>query len=45
MEKHFSKIQTNSTVIDKNGFAQWTEKRGNRTIQNANRVSRTGFKV
>jgi len=43
--KHFSKIQTNSTVIDKNGFAQWTEKRGNRTIQNANRVSRTGFKV
>jgi len=45
LEKHFSKIQTNSTVIDKNGFAQWTEKRGNRTIQNANRVSRTGFKV
>jgi len=43
--KHFGKIQTNSTVIDKNGFAQWTEKRGNRTIQNANRVSRTGFKV
>jgi len=45
MSKHFSKIQTNNTVFDKNGIRQWSEKNGNRTIQNANRVSRTGFKV
>lgn len=45
MSKHFSKIQTNNTTFDKNGFRSWSEKNGNRTIQNNNRVSRTGFRV
>ena len=45
MSKHFAKIQTNTTTIDKRGFSQWTERNGNRTIQNNNRVSRTGFNV
>jgi len=45
MSKHFSKIQTNNTTFDKNGFRSWSEKNGNRTIQNNNRVSRTGFKI
>lgn len=45
MSKHFAKIQTNTTTIDKRGFSQWTERNGNRTIQNNNRVSRTGFKI
>lgn len=43
--KHFAKIQTNTTNIDKRGFSQWSERNGNRTIQNNNRVSRTGFKI
>jgi len=45
MSKHFAKIQTNTTNIDKRGFSQWSERNGNRTIQNNNRVSRTGFKI
>ena len=45
MSKHFGKIQTNTTNIDKRGFSQWSERNGNRTIQNNNRVSRTGFKI
>lgn len=45
MSKHFAKIQTNNTVFDRNGFRSWSEKNGNRTIQNNNRVSRTGFNV
>lgn len=45
MSKHFSKIQTNNTTFDKNGIRSWSEKNGNRTIQNNNRVSRTGFKI
>jgi len=43
--KHFAKIQTNNTTFDKNGFSSWSEKNGNRTKQNANRVSGIGFKV
>lgn len=45
MGRHFAKIQTNTTNIDKRGFSQWSERNGNRTIQNNNRVSRTGFKI
>lgn len=45
MSKHFSKIQTNVTTFDRNGMRSWTEKNGNRTIQNNNRVSGNGFKV
>jgi len=45
MGKHFAKIQTNNTVFDKKGFSSWAESNGNKTRQNANRVSRTGFKV
>jgi len=45
MSKHFSRIQVNNTSFDKNGFSSWSERNGNRTKQNANRVSRTGFKV
>jgi hypothetical protein len=45
LSKHFGKIQTNTTVFDKNGIRTWSESNGNKTIQNANRVSRTGLKV
>jgi hypothetical protein len=45
LSKHFGKIQTNTTIIDKNGVRTWSESNGNKTIQNANRVSRTGLKV
>ena len=45
MSKHFSRIQVNNTSFDKKGFSSWSERNGNRTKQNANRVSRTGFKV
>jgi len=45
MSKHFSRIQVNNTSFDKNGFSSWSERNGNRTKQNANRVSRTGFRV
>lgn len=43
--KHFAKIQTNNTTFDRNGFSSWIGSNGNKTIQNNNRVSRTGFKV
>jgi len=45
MSKHFARIQTNHTSFDRNGFRSWSESNGNRTIQNNNRVSRTGFNV
>jgi hypothetical protein len=45
LSKHFGKIQTNTTIFDKNGIRTWSESNGNKTIQNANRVSRTGLKV
>ena len=45
MAKHFSKIQTNVTNIDQNGFRTWSESNGNKTIRNNNRVSRTGYSV
>jgi hypothetical protein len=45
MDKHFSKIETNVTNFDRNGFSSYTERNGNRTINHNNRVSRTGFKV
>jgi len=45
LSKHFSQIQTNTTVIDRNGLSQWSERNGNRTIEHSNRVSRTGFRV
>jgi hypothetical protein len=43
--KHFAKIQTNTTNFDRRGFTQWTESNGNRTIRDAARTSRTGFKI
>lgn len=45
MSKHFAKIQTNHTSFDKKGFGGWLSSNGNKTIQNNNRVSRTGFNV
>ena len=45
MGKHFAKIQVNQTNYDRKGFSSWLGSNGNRTIQNNNRVSRTGFKV
>jgi len=45
MAKHFAKIQTNNTTIDRNGFSSWIDKNGNKTRNNNNRVSRTGFNV
>ena len=41
--KHFSNIQTNHTSIDKNGWNTWTEKNGNKTISDNNRVHRKGL--
>lgn len=41
--KHFSNIQTNNTMIDKNGFNSWTEKNGNKTISDNNRIQRKGL--
>lgn len=41
--KHFSNIQTNHTSIDKNGWNTWTEKNGNKTISDNNRVQRKGL--
>jgi len=43
--KHFKKIQVNNTTFDQNGIRSWSESNGNKTIRNANRVSRTGFNV
>jgi hypothetical protein len=45
MSKHFAKIQVNNTSFDRKGFRSWSESNGNKTIQNNNRVSRTGFRV
>jgi hypothetical protein len=45
MGKHFAKIQINQTTYDRKGFSSWIGSNGNRTKENANRVSRTGFKV
>lgn len=45
MSKHFSKIQTNTTVFDKKGIMQFSEMNGNKTIRNANRATGLGFKV
>jgi len=45
MGKHFAKIQVSQTTYDKKGFSSWIGSNGNRTIQNNNRVSRTGFKI
>ena len=45
MAKHFAKIQTNTTNIDRKEFSQWVGRNGNKTIQDNNRVSRTGFKI
>jgi len=45
MSKHFAKIQVNNTTFDRNGFSSWSERNGNRTKQNANRVAGIGFKV
>ena len=45
MGKHFAKIQVNHTSIDRKGWNSWSEYNGNKTIQNNNRVSRTGFRV
>lgn len=45
MGKHFAKIQVNQTNYDRKGFSSWLGSNGNRTIQNNNRVSRTGFRV
>lgn len=43
--KHFAKIQVSQTTYDRNGFSSWIGANGNKTIQNNNRVSGTGFKV
>jgi len=45
MAKHFAKIQTNHTSFDRKGFGGWLSSNGNKTIQNNNRVSRSGFNV
>jgi hypothetical protein len=45
LSKHFSKIQTNHTTFDKNGFRNWSEKNGNRTINSNNRGAGIGYKV
>jgi hypothetical protein len=45
MAKHFSKIQTNTTVFDKKGIMQFSEMNGNKTIRNANRATGRGFNV
>ncbi len=43
--KHFSKITTQSTTIDKNGFNTFVSKGNSRTIRNQSRYSGTGFSV
>ncbi|WP_296683227.1 hypothetical protein [Flavobacterium sp.] len=43
--KHFSKITTQSTTIDKNGFNTFVSNGNNRTIRNQSRYSGTGFSV
>lgn len=43
--KHFSKITTQSTVIDKNGFNTFVSNGTSKTIRNQSRYSGTGFSV
>jgi hypothetical protein len=43
--KHFSKITTQSTVIDKNGFNTFVSSGTSKTIRNQYRYSGTGFAV
>jgi archaellum component FlaC len=45
LSKHFSKIQTNVTNIDRKGITTWSEVNGQKTIRNNNRVNRTGYSV
>lgn len=45
MSKHFSKIQVNNTSFDKRGIRQWSERNGNKTINNNARGSGRGFNV
>jgi hypothetical protein len=43
--KHFSKITTQSTVIDRNGFNTFVSSGASKTIRNQSRYSGTGFSV
>jgi DNA repair exonuclease SbcCD ATPase subunit len=43
--KHFSKITTQSTVIDRNGFNTFVSNGSSKTIRNQSRYSGTGFAV
>lgn len=43
--KHFSKITTQSTVIDRNGFNTFVSNGSSKTIRNQSRYSGTGFLV
>lgn len=43
--KHFSKITTQSTVIDRNGFNTFVSNGTSKTIRNQSRYSGTGFSV
>jgi hypothetical protein len=43
--KHFSKIQTNVTNIDKNGLKTYVKNQGGKTESMNNRVSFKGFSV
>ncbi len=43
--KHFSKITTQSTVIDRNGFNTFVSNGTSKTIRNQSRYSGTGFAV
>jgi hypothetical protein len=43
--KHFSKITTQSTTIDKNGFNTFVSNGNSKTIRNQSRYSGTGFSV
>jgi hypothetical protein len=45
MSKHFSNIQTNQTVIDKNGLNTYVKKQNSKTTSLNNRVSFKGFSV
>lgn len=45
ISKHFSKITTQSTVIDRNGFNTFVSSGTSKTIRNQSRYSGTGFSV
>ena len=45
LAKHFSKITTNSTVIDKNGFNTYISNGNSKTIRNQSRNSGIGFSI